>query len=238
MMKKIRLDKLLSTSGFGSRKEVKGIIKNSDVLVDGKLVKDPGFILDPHSSKVSLNGEAIDYRDFYYLMLNKPQGLISATQDNYHGTVLDLLDDSLKHRELFPVGRLDIDTEGLLLLTDDGKLAHRLTSPRKNISKTYQVRVRGRLSEKEAQLIKEGLPLEDFLTKPGSLEILESGDISLAHLTIYEGKFHQVKRMFHHLGMEVLFLKRIALGPLSLDKDLAPGSYRELTKSEIDLLKK
>lgn len=237
-MTRIRLDKLLSSAGYGSRKEVKRLIKRSMVQVDNRVVLDPGLVLDPDSSRVLLDGKPVIYKRYHYLMMNKPQGVLSATRDNYHRTLLDLLEDPHSHLKLFPVGRLDIDTQGLIILTDDGPFSHSLSSPNRKVPKTYYAELKGELGRDDQLAIERGLDLGDFITSPGKLEILESGPSSSAKLTIYEGKFHQVKRMFLSLGKEVTFLKRLSIGPLELDESLAPGSYRELTEKELTLLKK
>ena len=159
-------------------------------------------------------------------MLNKPDGVISSTQDSVDITVIDLLEGEYSHRELFPVGRLDKDTEGLIFLTDDGKMAHRLLSPKNRVDKTYYVEVRGKLSERDVLAFEAGIELEDFTTLPAKLDILEVGDVSKAYVTICEGKFHQIKRMMKSVGKEVIYLKRLSLGPLQLDEELAPGQWR------------
>lgn len=235
-MKKLRLDKLLAKAGYGSRKEVKRIIRTQDIHVNGEIIKSSGFIVDPNLDQVTINGEEVHYQEYYYFMLNKPQGYVSATQDNLHPTVIDLLDYEHFHLEVFPVGRLDIDTQGLLLLTNDGSLAHRLTSPNKEVPKTYYAEVEGRLDQEDILAFKEGLDLDDFIAKPAELEILESDFISQALVTITEGKFHQVKRMFRAQDKEVLFLERISMGSLELDPELELGSYRELSEDEVKRL--
>lgn len=235
-MKNLRLDKLLAKAGYGSRKEVKRIIRTQDIHVNGEIIKSSGFIVDPNLDQVTINGEEVHYQEYYYFMLNKPQGYVSATQDNLHPTVIDLLDYEHFHLEVFPVGRLDIDTQGLLLLTNDGSLAHRLTSPNKEVPKTYYAEVEGRLDQEDILAFKEGLDLDDFIAKPAELEILESDFISQALVTITEGKFHQVKRMFRAQDKEVLFLERISMGSLELDPELELGSYRELSEDEVKRL--
>ncbi|HRU41974.1 MAG TPA: 16S rRNA pseudouridine(516) synthase, partial [Candidatus Diapherotrites archaeon] len=172
-----------------------------------------------------------------YIMMNKPQGVISATEDSRERTVIDLLSDEFKAFKPFPVGRLDKDTEGLLLLTNDGQLAHRLLSPKKHVPKTYIAKVAGRVSEEDAEAFSNGVTLEDgYRTMASRLEILVRGSISLVEVTIYEGKFHQVKRMFQAVGKEVIFLKRISMGELKLDETLEPGEYRELNEEELRIL--
>lgn len=233
----MRLDKLVSNMGFGSRKEVKGLLKKGAIQVNGVPVKDPALHVHPEQDEVSILGERIIYREFIYLMMHKPQGVISATEDNRDRTVIDLLDDEYRHFEPFPVGRLDKDTEGLLLLTNNGKLAHELLSPKKEVPKTYYAHIEGVVGQEDIERFAEGVTLEDgYFTKPGMLKILKSAPISEIELTITEGKFHQVKRMFEAVGKKVIYLKRMTMGELTLDESLALGEYRELTDEEINLL--
>ncbi|MDW0112821.1 pseudouridine synthase [Sporosarcina saromensis] len=233
----MRLDKLVSNMGFGSRKEVKGLLKKGAIQVNGVPVKDPALHVHPEQDEVSILGERIIYREFIYLMMHKPQGVISATEDNRDRTVIDLLDDEYRHFEPFPVGRLDKDTEGLLLLTNNGKLAHELLSPKKEVPKTYYAHIEGVVGQEDVERFAEGVTLEDgYFTKPGMLKILKSAPISEIELTITEGKFHQVKRMFEAVGKKVIYLKRMTMGELTLDESLALGEYRELTDEEINLL--
>lgn len=233
----MRLDKLVSNMGFGSRKEVKGLLKKGAIQVNGVPVKDPALHVHPEQDEVSILGERIIYREFIYLMMHKPQGVISATEDNRDRTVIDLLDDEYRHFEPFPVGRLDKDTEGLLLLTNNGKLAHELLSPKKEVPKTYYAHIEGVVGQEDIERFAEGVTLEDgYFTKPGMLKILKSAPISEIELTITEGKFHQVKRMFEAVGKKVIYLKRMTMGELTLDESLALGEYRELTDEELTLL--
>lgn len=234
----MRLDKMLSNSGIGSRKEVKKLLKSGGVTVNGKMVKDAKVHVDPELDNVQLFDEAIEYREFVYLMMNKPGGVVSATEDKRDETVVDLLDDSHKHFDPHPVGRLDKDTEGFLLLTNDGQLSHYLLSPKHHVPKTYFARIQGTVTEKDVEAFKKGVTLEDgYETKPGDLVILSSGDQSEIELTITEGKFHQVKRMFQAVDKEVIYLKRLSMGALALDEELELGEYRELTEEELNLLK-
>ncbi|MBP1154795.1 MULTISPECIES: pseudouridine synthase [unclassified Paenibacillus] len=239
----LRLDKLLAHTGFGTRSEIKQLVKRGAVSVNGKTVKDSGQQVHPERDQVSVDGDLVMYREFVYLMLNKPQGVISATEDTRDRTVLDLLDQQYAHFDLFPVGRLDKDTEGLLLLTNDGKLAHNLLSPRKHVPKTYYAEVEGVVDEGDIAAFSLGVTLDDgYITMPAQLNVLHKGnleqsELSLIELTIMEGKFHQVKRMFQAVGKQVVFLKRIAMGPLKLDPLLPLGTYRELTEVELELLK-
>ncbi|MBM7579003.1 pseudouridine synthase [Jeotgalibacillus terrae] len=230
----MRLDKLLSNMGYGSRKEMKKWLKSGAVTVDGKPVKDGKQQVNPEHQTVTVNGEEVHYREFVYLMMNKPQGVISATEDGLHETVIDLIDPDYHLFEPFPVGRLDKDTEGFLLLTNDGGLAHDLLSPKKHVAKTYYAKVAGHVTEDDIETFENGVTLDDgYETKPGDLVILQSGETSEIELTITEGKFHQVKRMFQAVGKEVVFLKRLSMGPLELDPELEPGEYRELSEEEL-----
>jgi 16S rRNA pseudouridine516 synthase len=233
----MRIDKLLANLGYGSRKEVKRLLKSGAVKIDGETVKDAKEHVDPKINQVTVHGETVEYKEFIYLMMNKPQGVLSATEDAYQETVLDLLELEDAIYKPFPVGRLDKDTEGLLLLTNDGQLAHRLLSPKKHVPKTYFAVIDGEVTEKDVEAFRKGVTLDDgYLTKPGELKILKSGIRSDIELTITEGKFHQVKRMFEAVGKRVVYLKRISMGPLRLDEDLELGEYRELTDEEIESL--
>ncbi|MCG3089461.1 pseudouridine synthase [Sporosarcina cyprini] len=230
----MRLDKLLANMGYGSRKEVKQLLKKGAVKVNEVPVKDAASHVDPHQDVVSILGERVVYKEFIYLMMNKPPGVVSATEDFRDRTVVDLLDPEDRHFDPFPVGRLDKDTEGLLLLTNDGKLTHNLLSPKKEVPKTYYARIEGVVTEEDILLFAQGLTLEDgFETKPGILRILDSDSISEIELTITEGKFHQVKRMFEAVGKRVIYLKRLSMGALKLDDELDLGEYRELTDEEL-----
>ncbi|GEN82162.1 pseudouridine synthase [Sporosarcina luteola] len=234
----MRLDKLLANMGFGSRKEVRQLLKKGAIQVQGEQVKDPALHVDPQIDEVTILGERVVYREFIYLMMHKPQGVISATEDTRDQTVIDLLDDEYRHFEPFPVGRLDKDTEGLLLITNDGKLTHELLSPKKEVPKTYYAHIEGVVSEEDINRFAEGVTLEDgYFTKPGKLRILKSATISEIELTITEGKFHQVKRMFEAVGKRVVYLKRLSMGPLQLDEKLLLGEYRELTDEELSMLR-
>lgn len=238
----MRLDKLLANMGFGTRSEVKRAVKQGRVTVNGAVVKDFGMTLDPESSDVRFDGEAVVYRETIYVMLNKPQGVVSATEDARDRTVIDLLDPEDRILQPFPVGRLDKDTEGLLLLTNDGKLAHELLSPRKHVPKTYEALVRGDVDAEDQAAFKQGVTLEDgYETMPAELTIGDKearpeGIHSRILLTIREGKFHQVKRMFEAVGKQVVYLKRVSMGPLRLDETLKLGEYRPLTEAELDAL--
>lgn len=240
----MRLDKLLAHTGFGTRKEVKKIIRDGYVQVNDEVIKNSSIKVDPDVDDVRISGERIYYEEFVYFMLNKPAGVISATEDYIHDTVIDLLEPADSVQEPHPVGRLDIDTEGLLLLTNDGQLTHQLTSPRRGVDKEYYALVSGIVTEDDVKKFKEGVLLkddvEDFTTLPAELEILEVdayANTSEVHVVIQEGKFHQVKRMFRAVDKKVLYLKRIRMGDLKLDETLALGSYRRLTEDELALLK-
>ncbi|MDO4712074.1 MAG: pseudouridine synthase [Peptostreptococcaceae bacterium] len=237
-MAKIRIDKLLSNMGCGSRSEIKKAAKLGSIKLNDKVEKDTSKIIDSDVDTISFDDEVIKYRQYIYLLMNKPQGVVSATFDNLHTTVVDLLPEAYQIYDPFPVGRLDIDTEGLLVLTNDGKLAHEILSPKRHVDKKYFAEVDGPLGEKEIQKFLSGITLDDgYTTLPSKLEILSSdADRSLCNVTIREGKFHQIKRMFADAGRKVLFLKRIQMGELKLDPKLQPGELRELNESEVGLL--
>lgn len=229
---------MLANLGYGSRKEVKQLLKGGAVKVDDIVVKDAKQHVDTAKQTVTLNGEVVEYREFIYLMMNKPQGVLSATEDNCCETVIDLLEMEDQVYEPFPVGRLDKDTEGLLLITNDGQLAHKLLSPKKHVPKKYFAVIDSEVTEKDIEVFAKGVTLDDgYETKPGELKILKSGIRSDIELTITEGKFHQVKRMFEAVGKKVVYLKRISMGPLPLDETLELGEYRELTDEEVELLR-
>ncbi len=234
-----RLDKIISNLGYGSRKDVKGFVKKGLIEVDGVIVKDNGMSVDPEKSIIKVNGEEVLYRKFIYLMMNKPDGVISATHDNKDETVIDLLELDHQVFEPFPVGRLDKDTVGLLLLTNDGELNHRLISPKWHVDKVYYAKIDKRVDEKDIEAFKNGITLDDgYKCLEANLEILNSSDEgSEIRLTIQEGKFHQVKRMFEAAHKKVTYLKREEFGGLLLDPDLQEGEYRELTDEELALLK-
>lgn len=231
----MRLDRFLTEMGAGSRQEVKKMIFKGLVSVDGAAVKKPETKIDEKTASVTVQGKEYRYEAFVYYMLNKPAGVVSATTDGRSKTVLDLITDK-KRKDIFPVGRLDRDTEGLLLLTNDGALSHRLLSPKKHVDKTYEAKISGIVTEDDVKKFADGIDIgDDKPTLPAKLELLytdkESG-ISWISLTIQEGRFHQVKRMFHALGKEVAYLKRVRMGSLTLDDTLPKGGYRELTEEE------
>ncbi|MGE5630115.1 MAG: pseudouridine synthase [Caulobacteraceae bacterium] len=232
-----RIDKILSNLGHGTRKEVKELIKSGLVEVDGIVDRDPGMLVEANSQEIRVGGKKLNYREFIYIMMNKPQGVVSATEAPREKTVVDLLPDEMRAFNPFPVGRLDKDTEGLLLLSNDGQLSHRLLSPKKHVPKVYLTRVDGRITEKDVAAFGEGITLDDgYKTLPSGLEVLERGGISLAKVTIYEGKYHQVKRMFKAVGKEVIYLKRLSMGELILDETLELGEFRELSTEELEIL--
>ncbi len=238
MAKTQRIDKILGNSGYGSRKDIKKYCRDGLIKIDGKIIKDSSLHVDPENSQISVGDEIVNYREFVYIMMNKPQGIISATEDLKYKTVVDLLDKEYEPFAVFPVGRLDKDTEGLLLLTNDGQLAHKLLSPKKEVSKTYYAKVEGRVTADDIDKFKKGVFIdEDYRTLPAELKILKPGRISDIELTIYEGKFHQVKRMFETVDKKVIYLKRISMGTLELDNSLELGDYRELTEVELEQLK-
>lgn len=233
----MRLDKFLKECNVCSRSESKQILKKGLIKVNDKVIKDASYKLDENKDVVTYNDKVIEYQEFVYIMLNKPSGVVSATTDAKDATVIDLVSE-YAYKELFPFGRLDKDSVGLLILSNDGKLAHELLSPKKHVSKVYYLKVKGRLDENDVKAFKEGITLEDgYLTKEGNLEIIKSDEISECYATISEGKFHQLKRMFIALNKEVVFLKRIKFKDIVLDESLNEGEYRLLTNEEIESLK-
>ncbi|PRR80706.1 pseudouridine synthase [Clostridium vincentii] len=234
-----RLDKILSNLGYGSRKELKGIIKKGNVKIDGVIVKDNGKIVDAEKSIIKINGEQIFYREFIYLIMNKPDGVISATRDSREETVIDLLHPDHQAFDPFPVGRLDKDTVGLLLLTNDGELNHKLIAPKWHVDKVYFARIDKKIPDSAVEDFEKGITIDDgYLCKPAKLEIMSATeDGSEIKLTIQEGKFHQVKRMFEAIDTQVTYLQRIEFGGLTLDSELEEGEYRELTDEELAILK-
>ena len=224
LSKKQRIDKILSNLGYGSRSELKKFCKNGLVKVNGKVINNPGVQVDVENDEIIFDGEKVTYKEFIYLMLNKPDGYISATFDKRDPIVLDLIDKEDLVFEPFPVGRLDKDTEGLLVLTNDGQLAHRVLSPKKHVPKTYYAKIEGIVTEEDIKAFAKGVTLDDgYETMPAELIILKSDEISEIELTIHEGKFHQVKRMFESVDKKVIYLKRLSMGKLKLDENLALG---------------
>ena len=235
----MRLDKFLVACAVGSRTEVKNFLKAGRVTVNGKKEKSAKLQINEERDQIRFDGQVLEYEEFVYYMMNKPQGVISATEDSKHRTVLDLLDDSARTKEVFPVGRLDIDTHGLLLLTDDGKLAHALLSPKRHVDKTYLAQVKGIMTQEDVDAFAKGISLKDFTCQPAKLEIVSVDSVknqSLVRVTIAEGKFHQVKRMVAFCGKEVVDLQRLTMGTLILDEKLKRGEWRRLTKEELENL--
>ncbi|HHT96524.1 MAG TPA: rRNA pseudouridine synthase [Clostridiales bacterium] len=234
----IRLDKYLSDMGQGTRSKIKQMIRKGQVAINNNISTSPDEKVLIGKDKVCFKGVCIEYNSYVYYMLNKPQGYVSATKDNIHKTVIDIIKDEFRDN-IFPVGRLDIDTEGLLLITNDGELAHNLLSPKKAINKTYYLEVNGRISDYDKEKLESGVYIDkSYLTLPAKVRIIETDDISKIELTIQEGKFHQVKQMINAVDKDVLYLKRISMGGLHLDPKLKLGDYRYLTDKEIDLLTK
>lgn len=251
----MRLDKFLSGMGAGTRTEIKKAVKAGLVTVDGAVAKDPGMHVNEDSA-VTFRGVPVVFEEFVYYMMNKPAGVISASDDSREETVVDLIDEQ-KRKDLFPAGRLDRDTEGLLLITNDGELAHRLLSPKHHVDKKYFALVSGAVTDEDVAAFADGLVLPDGLEcLPAELKVLAAGAAAAAamagnindaapehrvtseiEIVIREGKFHQIKRMFAARGMEVLYLKRLSMGTLTLDESLAPGEYRRLTEEELQALK-
>ncbi len=236
MNKQIRLDKFLSEMKKGTRREIKEAAKRGRIIVNGSVEKNTDRKIDPDTDKVLFDNVEVQFAEYEYFMMNKPQGVISATKDDHEQTVLDLIQGNVRS-DLFPVGRLDKDTEGLLLITNNGDLAHRLLSPSNHVKKIYYARIEGVVTDEDIKKFSAGITLADgTITKPATLKILVSAPISEIELTIYEGKYHQVKRMFAACSKHVLYLKRICMGSLYLDSELKTGTYRRLTENELDLL--
>ena len=236
-MKTIRLDKFLADAQQGTRSEVKQLLKKGLVTVNGEIIKKSEHKIDPEHDRVCFGNQVISLQKEVYYMLNKPAGIISATEDRKERTVLDLFQAKDRRPELFPVGRLDKDTVGLLLITNDGALAHRLLSPRNHVDKTYLVHTDKAIPQEAIEAFEKGLDIGDEKnTLPARLELLPHPSLHQALVTIHEGRFHQIKRMFHAIGCEVIYLKRISMGSLILDEDLPEGSYRPLSDEELRTL--
>ncbi len=246
-MKKERLDKILAHEGFGSRKDIRKILRKYEVLVNGERIYDPSFGIDTENDTITIDGDEVDLHEHIYLMMNKPQHTISSNKDGEHQTVFDLLDDSFKtpylQDKLHLIGRLDMDTEGMLLFTTDGELTHRLISPKSHVSKTYLCKLEHEETEAHQKEIEElfnkGIEVGPDDNEPGFIcepAFIKWIDSSTAHLTIYEGKYHQVKRMFIAVDNKIAFLKRISMGQLSLDESLEPGEYKYLTDEDLEKL--
>lgn len=235
-MGKLRLDKYLADMGQGTRTEVKKMIRAGKVSVNQEIIKSPEFKIDTRTDEICADGELLAYEEFEYYMLNKPAGVVSATEDSRDKTVLDLI-VSKKRKDLFPVGRLDKDTEGLLFITNDGMLAHNLLSPKKHVDKCYFVRLLDSIADEDIEKLEKGVDIgEKALTLPAQIAKVSENGREL-EITIREGKFHQVKRMFQAVGNEVVYLKRLSMGSLKLDETLQPGQYRLLSGKEIKRLK-
>ena len=235
----MRLDKYLCETGFGTRSQVKELLKKGQVMVNGEVVKKPELKINETTDQILCQGKKASYQKNIYLMLHKPAGVVSATEDSREKTVLDLVRPEDRKNGLFPVGRLDKDTEGLLLLTDDGELAHRLLSPKKHVDKTYYAKIDGQVTEEHVKQFREGLDIGDEKkTLPAVLTILLSGPVSEIEVTIHEGRVHQIKRMFEAVGCKVTYLKRLSMGSLVLDETLPPEEYRPLTETELEDLTK
>lgn len=235
-MTQIRLDKYLADCGCGTRSEIKKEIRAGAASVNGVKVSDGALKINPDTDEVTWHGEQKSRSTYEYVMLYKPAGCVTALRDSRHRTVMDYLPETV-HKNVAPAGRLDIDTEGLLLITDDGPLVHRLLSPAHHVPKTYFVRVNRTLTDEEVRIFQEGVDIgEDRPARPAQLQIVSSGQESEGFITVTEGKFHQVKRMFAAVGMEVLYLKRVSMGSLQLDETLGPGGSRSLTEEEIGSL--
>jgi 16S rRNA pseudouridine516 synthase len=236
----LRLDRMLSGQGIGTRREVKKILSDGAVAVNGKRVTCPAMKIDTGEDEVCVHGEPLLYNEHVYIMMNKPSGVISASDDPHAQTVIDLLPEKLRRPGLFPAGRLDRDTEGFLLITDDGTFAHNILSPKKHVKKEYVAIIDSPMTKEQVENFENGLVIDGgFTCLPARVKMLDNvfscGGVRVA-VTIHEGKFHQIKRMFAALGHEVLYLKRTAMGGLQLDAALAPGNARELTSSEVDMI--
>ena len=232
----MRLDKFLANSGIGTRKEVKEIIKKKKISVNGVFVKDGKIHIDENKDVIKYENKVVGYKPFVYIMMNKPAGVISATEDNCHKTVVDLLNDEYRTYDIFPAGRLDIDTEGLLLLTNDGILSHNLLSPKKHVDKKYYVKIFGEIKKEEIAELKKGVLLNDGKTLPAKISgIKYDKNKTSMYISIREGRNRQIRRMIEKFGYKVLMLRREKIGELFLG-DLKEGKYRELTREEIEYL--
>ena len=228
-----RLDKIISSQMNISRNDARNLIKNGLVFVDGKVSTDIGGKFDAENVSVTVDGKEISYKKFIYIMMNKPQGVVSATRDPKIKTVIDIVPESLKRKNLFPAGRLDRDTVGFMLITDDGDFAHRILSPSKHVPKTYIAHLRDKLSEESRKILENGAVLSDGTECMDATVKMLDESLKVAEITIREGKYHQIKRMFASVGNEVVFLKRISMGNLKLDESLAEGECREITQKEL-----
>ncbi len=237
MNKNIRLDKFLSEMNKGSRSEIKTASKLGKIKLNGQIVKNTDIKVNPNEDEILYDGQRVVFNDFEYYILNKPAGVISATHDDKDRTVIDLIAGD-KRKDLFPIGRLDKDTEGLLIITNDGELSHRLLSPSKHVKKIYYAKIEGIVTNDDIKNFSGGIRLKDgTITRPAELKIIKSNEISEIELTIYEGKYHQIKRMFAACGKHVIYLKRICMDNIYLDDMLKPGEYRRMTDDELRRLK-
>ena len=235
----MRLDRWLSTLGTGSRNEVKAWIRGGEAAVNGRIIRDSALSFDTEKDTLTLRGKPLDGRVMRHVMMHKPAGVLTAARDPKQPTVMDLLPEVYRRIGCMPVGRLDKDTTGILIFTCDGEMNHRLLSPGRHVDKVYRALTEGKLGPDAAELFASGMDLGDFTAQPAKLEILRAGEeSSMAEVTVAEGKFHQVKRMFSAAGYEVLKLHRRAFGPLELDPELREGEWRELTEAEVTALKK
>ncbi|AGK96419.1 pseudouridine synthase [Clostridium pasteurianum] len=234
-----RLDKVLANSGYGSRKDVKKLIKSGLIEVDGEKIKSSNIQVDINENKITIKGEPLIYKKYIYLMMNKPDGVVSATFDNFDETVVDLLEEYHASFNPFPVGRLDKDTVGLIILTNDGELNHRMISPKWHVDKVYYAEINKAVDDGDIKAFEEGIEIDDgYKCMPAKLSILSAdSNGSRVMVTIQEGKFHQVKRMFLARNKEVVYLKRVSFGAIRLDEGISEGSYRELTEEELKALK-
>ena len=232
-----RIDKIIASQGQYSRSEVKKLVKSGRVTLDGRVLKSSDEKADPNVNVIAIDGKAIGYKKHLYIMLNKPQGVVSATDDRDHETVIDLVPKELRRDGLFPAGRLDGDTVGFVLITDDGDFAHEILSPKNHIMKTYHATLQRELTQEDIDAFRNGIELRDgTLCLEAEVTAIDS-DVPMAQVKICEGKYHQVKRMFAALGNKVLYLKRVKMGELSLDESLEEGQCREITPEELKLIK-
>lgn len=232
-----RLDKILSSQGICSRKEAKSLALKQKIKINGESVKRSDIKIDPEKDKIEVEGKIIDYKKYVYIMMNKPKNVLSASIDKRDKTVIDLLPDDFRRNNLFPAGRLDKDTTGLLIITDDGDFAHRMLSPKKKVYKLYEAKLDGELSDNCIKTLESGIKLNDgTFFKPAKIFIPNLNDRTDIHIEICEGKFHQVKRMFSYIGLNVIDLKRLRIGNLYLDDSLPEGNCRYLSDSELKLI--
>ncbi|MBQ8784191.1 MAG: rRNA pseudouridine synthase [Clostridia bacterium] len=234
-----RLDKIIANSGTLSRKEVHRLIKSGAISVNGITTKDRGFCIDPETAEIKINGQPVSLEKYVYIMLNKPEGVVSATKDPTEKTVVDLVPAEFKKKNLFPAGRLDRNTTGFVLITDNGDFAHKILSPKNHIEKTYEARLAEKIDAQSLQKVAQGITLGDGTEcLPAKVKILEDGENPLIEIKICEGKYHQIKRMFAAVGNAVIELKRVKMGELPLDEALAPGECKILSKEEVEMIQK